>query len=236
VVGPSNGVSSEISRNKMASRAKSTIGVLVSGGLDSAILVSYLLDQGEQVQPFYVESQLRWQGAELAALREYLEAVARPELAELVVLELPLQDLYGGHWSLTGDVPGAATTDHAVYLPGRNLLLSIKPALWCQMHGIARLALGVLGSNPFDDASEAFFAALESTLSRLGQPPLKIVRPFGGMHKSEVMEIGRKYPLGRSFSCISPVGRLHCGQCNKCAERQSAFKMIGLTDPTAYAN
>jgi len=234
VAGPSNGVSSRISR-KMASRAESTIGVLVSGGLDSAILISRLLEQGEQVQPFYVESHLRWQATEFAALREYLKAVARPELAELVILELPLQDLYRGHWSLTGDVPGVATADDAVYLPGRNLLLAIKPALWCQMHGIGRLAVGVLGSNPFDDAGEAFFTALENTLSRLGQPALKLVRPFGGMRKREVMEIGRKYPLGLSFSCISPVGRLHCGQCNKCAERQAAFKMVGMDDPTVYA-
>jgi len=217
-------------------KSPSTIGVLVSGGLDSAILVSYLLEQGEQAQPFYVESHLRWQEAELAGLREYLKAVGRPELAELVLLELPLQDLYGGHWSLTGDVPGAATADDAVYLPGRNLLLATKPALWCQMHGIGRLALGVLGSNPFDDASEAFFAALENTLARLGQPPLKIVRPFGAMHKREVMELGRNYPLGLSFSCISPVGRLHCGRCNKCAERQTAFRMAGMDDPTVYAN
>jgi len=219
----------------MASREISTTGVLVSGGLDSAILVSHLLEQGERLQPFYVESHLRWQEAELRALLEYLKAVARPELADLVVLQLPLRDLYGGHWSLTGDVPGAATADDAVYLPGRNLLLSIKPALWCQMHGIGRLALGVLGSNPFDDASEPFFAALENTLARLGQPPLKIVRPFGAMHKREVMEIGRDYPLGLSFSCISPLGRLHCGRCNKCAERQAAFKMVSMDDPTKYA-
>jgi 7-cyano-7-deazaguanine synthase len=137
---------------------------------------------------------------------------------------------------LTGDVPGAATADDAVYLPGRNLLLAIKPAIWCQMHGIGRLALGVLGSNPFDDASEAFFSALESTLARLGQPALKIVRPFGGMHKRDVMEIGHKYPLGLSFSCISPASRLHCGRCNKCAERQAAFRMVGMDDPTVYAN
>jgi 7-cyano-7-deazaguanine synthase len=213
----------------------SAIGVLISGGLDSAILASYLLEQGERVQPLYVESDLRWQEAEAAALRGYLKAVARPELAELIVLKLPLEDLYASHWSLTGDVPGAATADDAVYLPGRNLLLSIKPALWCQMHGIGRLALGVLGSNPFDDASEAFFLALENTLARLGQPPLRIVRPFGGMHKREVMEIGRNYPLGLSFSCISPVGSLHCGRCNKCAERQGAFKTIALADPTRYA-
>ena len=214
-----------------------TIGVLVSGGLDSAILLSHLLSQGDAVQPFYVECGLSWQSVELAALQRYLAAVANDRLAPLVTLQLPLADLYTGHWSLTGkQIPDAATPDEAVYLPGRNLLLAIKPALWCQMHGIDRLALGVLGSNPFDDATEEFFAALESVLARLGQPPLKIARPFGKMHKRDVMQIGRGFPLGLTFSCINPVDGLHCGRCNKCAERQAAFKMIAMPDPTEYAN
>jgi 7-cyano-7-deazaguanine synthase len=214
-----------------------TIGVLVSGGLDSAILVAHLLDQGESVQPFYIDCKLSWQPVELAALQKYLVAIGSNRLAPLVKLELPLSDLYGGHWSLTGQqIPGAATPDEAVYLPGRNLLLIIKTALWCQMHRIGRLALGVLGSNPFDDATPEFFAGLENVLARLGQPPLKIERPFGQMHKKEVMQIGRSFPLGLSFSCIDPVGELHCGRCNKCAERQAAFRMVEMTDPTKYAD
>ncbi len=214
-----------------------TIGVLVSGGLDSAILVAHLLDQVESVQPFYVDCELSWQPVELAALQKYLTAVASDRLKSLVVIELPLADLYTGHWSLTGrQIPGAATPNEAVYLPGRNLLLIIKPALWCQMHGIGRLALGVLGSNPFDDATPEFFAGLENVLARLGQPPLKIERPFGKMHKKEVMQIGRDFPLGLTFSCIKPIDGLHCGRCNKCAERQAAFQLIEMTDPTKYAN
>ncbi|HEY2828173.1 MAG TPA: 7-cyano-7-deazaguanine synthase [Pirellulales bacterium] len=213
-----------------------TIGVLVSGGLDSAILVSHLLEQGEAVQPFYIECGLSWQAAELAALQRYLAVIAAGSLSPLVTLQLPLADLYAGHWSLTGkQIPDAATPDEAVYLPGRNLLLAIKPALWCQMHGIGRLALGVLGSNPFDDATAEFFAALENVLARLGQPQLEIVRPFAGIHKREVMEIGRDYPLGLTFSCIDPVDGLHCGRCNKCAERRGAFRLIKMADPTRYA-
>jgi 7-cyano-7-deazaguanine synthase len=214
-----------------------TIGVLTSGGLDSAILVSHLAEQGEIVQPIYLESGLHWQPAELAGLQAYLQAAATKNLLPLVVLKLPLDDVYTDHWSLTGkQTPDATTPDEAVYLPGRNLLLSIKPAIWCQLHGIKKLALGVLGSNPFDDASDAFFTALESVLAKLGQPPLEIVRPFGKLHKREVMLLGRDFPLALSFSCIAPVGNLHCGRCNKCAERKAAFASAGLPDDTRYAD
>jgi 7-cyano-7-deazaguanine synthase len=54
------------------------------------------------------------------------------------------------------------------------------------------------------------------------------------MHKREVMELGRKYSLKHTFSCIAPIDGMHCGQCNKCAERQAAFRMMELPDPTEY--
>ena len=47
-----------------------------------------------------------------------------PRLARPVILHVPVGDVYGRHWSLTGrGVPGADSHDPAVYLPGRNLLL-----------------------------------------------------------------------------------------------------------------
>ncbi len=167
------------------------IGVLASGGLDSAILISHLLDKGERVQPFYIRSNLFWEGAELAGLQAYRAAVATGNLLSLVELQLPLDDLYSGHWSISGNrTPDATTPDEAVYLPGRNLLLIIKAALWCQLHGIDRLALGVLASNPFEDATPEFFSAVERVLSRIGQPPLRLELPFAKLHKRDVMEIG----------------------------------------------
>ena len=76
------------------------------------------------VRPFYIRSGVVWQESELAALRRFIVAVGKRfggRVEELVVLELPLADLYGRHWSLTGDaVPDAASPDEAVYLPGRN--------------------------------------------------------------------------------------------------------------------
>ena len=71
---------------------------------------------------------------------------------------MPLGDLYGNHWSTSGrNAPDAASPDDAVYLPGRNALLTLKPALWCVLHGIEELALAVLASNPFADATDRFF-------------------------------------------------------------------------------
>lgn len=216
----------------------STVAVMLSGGLDSAILAGHLLRNGRPVQPVYVQSNLVWQQAELLAVQAYLAQLGEEYagLRPLVILELPLADLYGGHWSLTGDdPPDALSPDEAVYLPGRNLLLLVKAGLWCQLHGIGQLALGVLGSNPFADATAGFFDAFEAAVNGGAGTPLQIVRPFGALRKCQVMELGRGLPLERTFSCIAPVSGQHCGRCNKCAERQSAFRQVGWPDPTLYA-
>jgi len=132
----------------------STIGLLASGGLDSCVLAAELLRRGDAVRPFYIRCGLIWEEAELSALRAFLRAIASPRLAELVVFELPLTDLYGPHWSLDGrGAPDAHSPDRAVYLPGRNALLTLKPLVWCAMHGVGRLALATLGGNPFPDAT-----------------------------------------------------------------------------------
>lgn len=219
----------------IANRQEPHVGLLLSGGLDSSILLTHFLSQGQRVQPFYIRSNLIWEKAELRALRQFLRAVASPGLEELVVLDLPLDDLYDGHWSLSGEqTPGAETPDEAVYLPGRNPLLVIKAALWCQMRGIHRLALAPLGSNPFADATDDFFDEFQSALSRAASAEIRIERPFANLDKRQVMELGQSCPLELTFSCIAPVDSLHCGACNKCAERQAAFRLVARPDYTSY--
>ena len=215
--------------------ANSTIGLLASGGLDSCILAGHLLRQGYGVQPFYIRCGLLWEEAELAALRAFLRALNTPRLEGLVVFDLPLADLYGAHWSVDGhDAPDAESPDSAVYLPGRNALLGIKPAIWCAMHGIGELALATLAGNPFADATDEFFRDFQQAIDRATGSPVSILRPFARLEKQAVLQLGCGLPLELTFSCIVPSAGLHCGRCNKCAERQRAFRSAGFDDPTSY--
>ena len=215
---------------------ENSIGVLASGGLDSSILIGHLLRQEKRIQPFYIRTGLHWQRGELSALTRFLTAVATDRLERLVVLDLPLADLYDGHWSLTGrEIPAADSPDKAVFLPGRNALLIVKTAVWCQLHGVGELAMAPLGTSPFDDASEVFFRDFEAAINHGSQDRVRLTRPFGNMDKRQVMALGRGLPLELTFSCLSPVGEFHCGKCNKCAERQAAFRNANLEDRTPYA-
>jgi 7-cyano-7-deazaguanine synthase len=213
------------------------VGVLSSGGLDSCVLVAHLLAQGRRVQPFYVRCGVVWQEAEIQALQRFLRAVGSPRLEPLVTFDIPLEDVYQRHWSMTGrDPPDLASPDDAVFLPARNALLLVKPAAWCRLHGVRELALGVLASNPFADATPQFFSHLEAVVNSGPGTELCFLRPLAHLDKRQVMELGRDFPLELTFSCIAPVAGLHCGACNKCAERHTAFAALGIDDPTRYRN
>jgi 7-cyano-7-deazaguanine synthase len=212
-------------------------GVLISGGLDSCILVATMIQEGSSVRPFYVRSGVVWEAEELAATQRFLQAIDHPRLNPLVILNLPLGDVYTSHWSMTGEgTPAADTPDEAVYLPGRNALLLIKAAVWCQLYGVHRLALAPLGTSPFADASLEFVQKFQRAVNCGAPAELEIVLPFAGMDKRQVMELGRRFPLEHSFSCIAPMSGLHCGRCNKCGERRQAFRLVGIADPTRYAS
>jgi len=213
----------------------STMGLLVSGGLDSAILLSQLLNHGWLVRPFYVRTGCNWQRQELRAVEGLLNALRHPHLSQLIEFDMPVGDLYADHWSITGRaVPDRHTGDEAVFLPGRNPLLLLKPALWCVMNGVSKLALATLAANPFDDAKPDFFARFEAMITQATGGEVRIVRPFEMLSKRCVMQLGRDVPLEFTFSCLSPVEGLHCGRCNKCAERAAAFQFLSAGDPTQY--
>jgi 7-cyano-7-deazaguanine synthase len=203
--------------------------------LESAILVGESLKARRKVYPLYVRSGHYWESIELDFVKKFLAAISGDSLQPLCVLEVPVADLYPGHWSLTGvNVPDAMSVDEAVFLPGRNVLLLSKAMIWCHLQGVGNVALGTLASNPFTDASATFFRAFQTVVNQALQGDVKIHLPYGGLSKVEVILRGRDFPLELTFSCIRPAESRHCGRCNKCAERRRAFADAGMLDRTDY--
>jgi 7-cyano-7-deazaguanine synthase len=220
----------------VSKNTKTDACVLVSGGLDSAVLLSELSRTHWRVFPVFVRHGLKWEGVELYWLRRFMRRLASARIQPLRIIELPMADVYDNHWSFTGQgVPHARTTDAAVYLPGRNLLLLSKTAVFCALNEIPVIALGPLDHNPFPDATPTFFRQFQQAASRALNHRLRVVTPFRRLTKSQVVRRGAYLPLHLTFSCIAPRGRVHCGRCNKCAERKRAFRQARIADPTHYA-
>jgi len=211
------------------------IAILASGGLDSSIL---LADEARnaQVYPIYVECGLAWEAGEREALEVFLRALKSPNVAPVVTLSAPTANMYGDHWSMTGrDVPGVDEPDESVFLPGRNILLIALAAVWCSTHEISHLAIGSLGGNPFPDATLEFFQDFARALSLGLGHRLHVTAPYRTVHKEEIIRRFTHLPFDLTLSCMSPRGAHHCGNCNKCRERQRGFQTAEVRDPTNYA-
>jgi 7-cyano-7-deazaguanine synthase len=211
--------------------------VLLSGGLDSAVLLASEA-RDRAVQPVYVSTGLAWEAGEREIVERLLAAPifagrARP-LAHLAV---SVHDVYApSHWAITGRPPAYDTPDEDVYLHGRNVLLLSKAALFCAARGISRIALGPLAGNPFPDATPAFFDAFARALSLGLDHTVEIATPLSTLHKADVIALGRGLgvPFELTLSCMSPSAGQHCGLCSKCRERHDAFADAGVPDPTPY--
>jgi len=223
--------------------------VLLSGGLDSAVLAAHEA-QTSRVVPVYVSVGLAWEDAEVAMVERLLQTPAYAGRVEpLSRVSFTMRDVYSpSHWAIRGVPPAYDTPDEDVYLAGRNLVLLTKAGVIAAKLKAERIALGPLAGNPFPDARPEFFAAVTRALALGLDHALTITTPFLSWGKEDVIKRGVELgvPFEFTLSCMNPVRpaasaqddppALHCGLCSKCRERRDAFAAAAESDPSAYAH
>ncbi len=223
--------------------------VLLSGGVDSAVLLAEeaVRARPADVQPIYISVGLAWEAAERAMVARLLASKPFAGVRPLVALAVDMRDVYAAsHWAVRGTPPAYHTPDEDVYLPGRNIVLLGKAAVFCAAASLSRIAIGTLAHNPFPDATDEFRSTFAHALSLGLAHPIEIAAPYAGLGKAEVTRRGLELgvPFEETLSCMNPqfAGRersgeaVHCGTCSKCRERHDAFVELGVADPTVYAD
>lgn len=216
--------------------------VLVSGGMDSAVVLAIARERGFAAHALSVRYGQR-HTSELdaaAANARALGAVAHK------VVDVDLRAIGGS--ALTDDaieVPEAGGAGiPATYVPARNTVMLSIALGWAEVLGASDIFCGVnaVDYSGYPDCRPEFiraFAALANVATRAGVEGagIRVHAPLLAMGKGEIVREGVR--LGVDFaptvSCYRADGDGRaCGRCDACRLRAEGFAAAGVADPTRY--
>ncbi|MGV8941867.1 MAG: 7-cyano-7-deazaguanine synthase QueC [Lysobacter sp.] len=218
--------------------------VLVSGGMDSAVVIAMAREQGFAVHALSLNYGQR-HTSELAAadlVAKVLGAVAHKTVsvdlrsiggsALTDEIDVPLDEVSGGH-----AIP-------VTYVPARNTIMLSVALGWAEVLGAADLFCGVnaVDYSGYPDCRPEFIEAFEklanlATKAGVEGAGIRVHAPLQFMSKADIVREGVR--LGVDFagtvSCYKAddAGRA-CGHCDACRLRAEGFAAAGIADPTRY--
>ena len=219
---------------------KPRVVVLLSGGLDSSVMLYYLKSIGYEVAEALAVNYGQRHSRELGAAAQIAEAARVPfRVADLSAL----RGLIGGSSQTDDAVPVpeghyADASMKATVVANRNMiLLSVALARAVVLDAPFVALAAHAGDHPiYPDCRPEFVDALNEAARLCGYKPRRIVRPFIESSKAYIANLGRELgvPMGLTWSCYKGQ-EVHCGKCGTCVERREAFGLTGVADPTTYA-
>ncbi len=220
----------------MAARTKKTADtrynhlVLLSGGPDSATLLRHVLaneKDGGTALGFHFHTGIAKNALELAAAR----SIAKD-------FEIPIQVMDISHFVAAAG--GAELTIHSeahVLRFGTAVLLSMAGA-FANQNRIASvwIALHKDDAQESSEYGERFLRWVNDGLTQV-ESQTRIQAPFHKWPKSRVLKHGAalNVPFSKTWSCLCPVRKTHCGTCGACRARREGFEAAGIEDKTRYA-
>lgn len=153
----------------------------------------------------------------------------------------PLQEALQGSALTSGeDVPEghyAQKNMKITEVPNRNAIFLSIAFAYAASHNANRVALAVHGGDHFiyPDCRPDFLESFDKMEYFSLEGKVKLYAPYAKLKKSEIVLDGAKYnvPFQDTWSCYKG-NNLHCGRCGTCVERQEAFFLAKIKDPTIY--
>jgi 7-cyano-7-deazaguanine synthase len=215
--------------------------VLFSGGLDSTTALAWARTRYGRVYALTFDYGQRHR-VEVSLARKAARRLGVP----CTVLEVDLRQIGGSaltdpEISLPRSVRRAkhASGPPSTYVPFRNGIFLALAAAWAEARGVRDLVCGfhVADSPDYPDTRRPFVRAMEKairegTKAAFGGPKARVIAPFIGLSKADIIRKGLALGADYSYSvsCYSG-GEAPCGMCSSCRLRARAWKAVGGEDP-----
>jgi 7-cyano-7-deazaguanine synthase len=216
--------------------------ILVSGGMDSAVVLAIAQSQGYACYALSVRYGQR-HSAELDAAIELTQSQGA---VEHKTVSVDLRSLGGSALTADIDVPESPSDGIPVtYVPARNTIMLSMALGWAEVLGANDIFCGVnaVDYSGYPDCRPEFIAAYEklanlATKAGVEGEGLRIHAPLISMSKADIAREGIRLGVdfSRTVSCYQANSRGEaCGRCDACRLRAAGFADAGITDPTRYA-
>lgn len=216
--------------------------VLLSGGLDSATVLSMARAQGYKCYCLSVNYGQR-HSVELKAAGII---AARFGAQEHRVMGVDLAGIGGSALTdLNLPVPESPGTGIPItYVPARNTLFLALALGWAEVLGATDIFVGVnaVDFSGYPDCRPEFLSAFEhlaqlATKSGVEGARFQIHAPLLQLSKADIIRAGiaQGVDFSQTISCYQAdaQGRA-CGKCDSCRLRAAGFQNAGVADPTHY--
>lgn len=220
--------------------------VLVSGGMDSAVVAAIAREQGFAVHALSVAYGQR----HLSELAAAARVVAMTGAVAHKIVDVDLRSIGGSALTDTRiavplDSPDSGEANiPSTYVPARNTIMLSVALGWAEVLGARDIFCGVnaVDYSGYPDCRPAFIAAFErlanlATKAGVEQGGLRIHAPLMHLGKGDIilkgLELGVDFSQTVSCYQASPEG-LACGHCDACRLRAEGFFSAGVADNTRY--
>lgn len=170
--------------------------VLLSGGIDSAVVASVLLEDGRPVSAIFVDYGQPSARAERRASRAVAEHLAL-RWREVV--------LSGFLVPTSGEIPGR-----------NDLLISVAKAAEPECD----IAIGVHAGTGYADCSPAHHVAWQGVMDSQHAGRRRVLAPLVELSKGDVLGLARELSLPVAITHSCETGEDACGSCRSCLDRE----------------
>lgn len=220
--------------------------VLLSGGLDSTVMLALALSKGRQCvavtfdyrQRNYAELESAKQIAHHYSVQHKLVTICPNTFSRSALVsntQVPKDRTFSQIYQ--GGVP-------STYVPGRNTLFLAYAVVQAEIYEAQEIYLGVniIDRGGYVDSRPDYLLAFQNVINlatkqAVETTPPQLIVPFSKLHKRDIIKLGMslKVPLRLTMSCYDPsLEGLHCGRCDACYLRKEGFIAAGQKDITNY--
>lgn len=209
--------------------------LIYSGGMDSTVLLYYLLARGDDVKCLSVDYGQRHRKELGCAKQVCAKLGVEHRVADLSAL----RPFLAGSSQTDDSVPVphghyAAENMKLTVVPNRNMMMLSVATAWAVSDKAGAVAYGCHAGDHaiYPDCRPEFTDAMERAMLLCDFAPVRLDRPFVHIHKGQICKLGASLgvPFELTWTCYEG-GEKPCGKCGSCAERREAFAFAGALDP-----